>query len=158
MPPGGPGICHSLPQWFYSSEAWLRWGWNVLEWLFVGFSLMLEPSVAVEAKVLLNMLTQAEHSTGRKEAAILSGPIKTSPGFINVKQLCDHSCAISLLLLFCFAFWFFCPVVGYWGRGQGCLFMLFIYFWFSLMACLHAHSQVPIFLQKSERRVRVTGE
>lgn len=44
------------------------------EWLFVDFRLC-EGLVLLRSEVLLNLLTQAEHSTGRKEAAILSGPI-----------------------------------------------------------------------------------
>lgn len=37
----------------------------------------------LRSEVLLNLLTQAEHSTGRKEAAILSGPIVWPPGLGN---------------------------------------------------------------------------
>lgn len=41
----------------------------------------------LRSEVLLNLLTQAEHSTGRKEAAILSGPIVWPPGLGNQTAL-----------------------------------------------------------------------
>lgn len=41
----------------------------------------------LQSEVLLNLLTQAEHSTGRKEAAILSGPIVRPPGLGNQTAL-----------------------------------------------------------------------
>lgn len=41
----------------------------------------------LRSEVLLNLLAQAEHSTGRKEAAILSGPIVWPPGLGNQTAL-----------------------------------------------------------------------
>lgn len=59
---------------------------NAREWLFVDFRLC-EGLVLLRSEVLLNLFTQAEHSTGRKEAAILSGPIVWPPGLGNQTAL-----------------------------------------------------------------------
>lgn len=86
---------------------------NAREWLFVDFRLC-ESLVLLRSEVLLNLLTQAEHSTGRKEAAILSGPIVWPPGLGNQTAQWPGSGSRSCL------FWWA------WGRrraGEGCLLM-----------------------------------
>lgn len=60
--------------------------------------------------MLLNLLTQAEHSTGRKEAAILSGPIVWPLGLSNQTALWPELGAYKPV---CF---YFFPLVGI-GKG-----------------------------------------
>ena len=113
---------------------------------------MLEPSVAVKQSAI--EFAHSGRTLNRKEG---SGHSFWSYCPATRLKQSNSSVAIVGCLQACFVVVvFFLPSGGHWGRGQGWLFMLFIYFWFSLMACLHAHSQVPIFLQQSERRVRVS--
>lgn len=75
----------------------------------------------LRSEVLLNLLTQAEHSTGRKEAAILSGPIVWPPGLGNQTALWP-GCRLPLRPLLVG------PGQGSGGEAGGCLLMAFTLF------------------------------
>ena len=107
-PPGGPESGRLLPPWFYSSEAWLRWGWKCPRMALCWFSLMLEPSVAVKQSAI--EFAHSGRTLNRKEG---SGHSFWSYCPATRLKQSNSSVAIAGCLQTCF---FFCPVVG---TGEG---------------------------------------
>lgn len=107
--------------WLHSSVPWLRCSWKCPRMALCWFSPVRESLVLLRSEVLLNLLTQAEHSTGRKEAAILSGPIVWPPGLGNQTALWP-GCRLPLRPLLVG------PGQGSGGEAGGCLLMAFTLF------------------------------
>lgn len=107
-------LCRPPPRagWLHSSVPWLRCSWKCPRMALCWFSAVRESLVLLRSEVLLNLLTQAEHSTGRKEAAILSGPIVWPPGLGNQTALWP-GCRLPLRPLLVGPGW------GGWGERGG---------------------------------------
>lgn len=117
------------PPWYYSSEAWLRWGWKCPRMALCWFSLVLEPSVAVKQSAI--EFAHSGRTLNRKEGS--SHSFWSYCLTTRLKQS-NSSVAIAGCLQACHGFFFFSFTPGgHWGRGAGMdrnwLFMVFTYFW-----------------------------
>lgn len=134
------------PPWYYSSEAWLRWGWKCPRMALCWFSLVLEPSVAVKQSAI--EFAHSGRTLNRKEGS--SHSFWSYCLTTRLKQS-NSSVAVAGCLQACHGFFFFFPFTpgGHWGRGAGMdrnwlfmVFTLFLMIWWHLFM---THFQVPIF-------------
>lgn len=146
-PAKGAWMWPAPPPWFYSSEAWLRWGWKCPRMALCWFSLMLEPSVAVKQSAI--EFAHSGRTLNRKEG---SGHSFWSYCLTTQLKQSNSSVAIAGCLQAC---WFFVSLpppphfVGIREGGQGRMETGSI--WFSLIFgtvwwhLFTAHSQALIF-------------
>lgn len=133
------------PPRFYSSEAWLRWGWKCPRMALCWFSLMLEPSVAVKQSAI--EFAHSGRTLNRKEG---SGHSFWSYCLTTRLKQSNSSVAIAGCLQACSFFFFFPSPLG---KGAGMdgnqLFMVFTNFWYNLMASFHGSlSGTPFLIAK----------
>lgn len=137
-PAKGAWMWPAPPPWFYSSEAWLRWGWKCPRMALCWFSLMLEPSVAVKQSAI--EFAHSGRTLNRKEGSghsfwsyCLTTQLKQSNSSVAIAG-CLHACWFFLCVCFF-------PPRGYQGRGArkdgNWLYMVLTNFWYSLMASFH---------------------
>lgn len=109
-PAKGAWIWPAPPPWFYSSEAWLRWGWKCPRMALCWFSLMLEPGVAVKQSAI--EFSHSGRTLNRKEG---SGHSFWSYCLTTRLKQSNSSVAIAGCLQAC---WVFFPPARHWGRDQ----------------------------------------
>ena len=143
------------PPWFYSSEAWLRWGWKCPRMALCWFSLVLEPSVAVKQSAI--EFAHSGRTLNRKEGSghsfwsyCLTTGLKQSNNSVAIAG-CLQACLVCVRVCVCVCVRARARTLARWALGKEAgmaetwLLKVFTYFWFSPRHIYKAHSQVIIF-------------